>query len=66
MLFRLRRSRRTINARFFTIMSPGLKSEELLKAREKALENMRIKGAFTAQELYNGYKGTWWCVGRLC
>lgn len=35
----------------------GVKREEDLKVREKTLQNLRIKGAFTAQELYDGHRG---------
>jgi hypothetical protein len=34
----------------------GVKREEDLKVREKTLQNLRIKGAFTAQELYDGHR----------
>ena len=30
-----------------------------MKLREKALENLRIKGAFGAQELYDKHRGRW-------
>ena len=51
------------NAVLVTVdMSPdsaaGLKREDDLKVREKAIQNMHMKGAFTAQELYDGHKGT--------
>lgn len=36
----------------------GMKRDEDLKLREKALENLRIKGAFAAQELYDRHRGT--------
>ena len=36
----------------------GVKREEDLKVREKTLQSLRIKGAFTAQELYDGHRGT--------
>jgi len=35
----------------------GVRREEDLKLREKALENLRIKGAFGAQELYDKHRG---------
>lgn len=35
----------------------NLRSEEDMKVKEKARENLRIKGAFTAQELYDGHRG---------
>ncbi len=35
----------------------GMKRDEDLKLREKALENLRIKGAFAAQELYDRHRG---------
>lgn len=34
-----------------------MRREEDLKLREKALENLRIKGAFGAQELYDKHRG---------
>jgi len=34
-----------------------MKRDEDLKLREKALENLRIKGAFAAQELYDRHRG---------
>lgn len=37
--------------------SAGVKREEDLKVREKTLQSLRIKGAFTAQELYDGHRG---------
>lgn len=38
-------------------MCAGVKREEDLKIREKTLQNLRIKGAFSAQELYDGHRG---------
>ncbi len=35
----------------------GIKRDDDLKLREKALENLRIKGAFAAQELYDRHRG---------
>ena len=40
----------------------GVKREEDLKVREKTLQNLRIKGAFTAQELYDGHRGKTACL----
>ena len=39
------------------VVCAGVKREEDLKVREKTLQNLRIKGAFTAQELYEGHRG---------
>lgn len=33
------------------------KQEEDLKVREKVLHNLRVKGAFGAQELYDKHRG---------
>ena len=41
----------------FPVFPPDVKREEDLKVREKTLQNLRIKGAFTAQELYDGHRG---------
>jgi hypothetical protein len=34
-----------------------VRREEEMKLREKALENLKIKGAFGAQELYDKHRG---------
>lgn len=36
---------------------PGVRREEDMKLREKTLENLKIKGAFGAQELYDKHRG---------
>ena len=41
----------------YCFLCTGVKREEDLKVREKTLQNLRIKGAFTAQELYDGHRG---------
>lgn len=35
----------------------GIRREEDMKLREKALQNLKIKGAFGAQELYDKHRG---------
>ena len=35
----------------------NLRADEELKVKEKARESLRIKGAFSAQELYDGHRG---------
>ena len=42
----------------------GVRREEDMKVREKAQENLRIKGAFGAQELYDKHRG-WWYHGDV-
>ena len=43
------------------LLSAGLKREDNMKIREKALESLRIKGAFSAQELYDGHLSKYFC-----
>lgn len=47
----------------------GIRREEDLKLRERALENLKIKGAFGAQELYDKHRGEkiacYLCIGEL-
>ena len=40
----------------------GVRREEDLKLREKTLENLKIKGAFGAQELYDKHRGKRICL----
>lgn len=43
-------------------MNSGLRREEDIKLREKTLQNLKIKGAFGAQELYDKHRGELECV----
>ena len=47
-------------------LTPGVKREEDLKVREKTLQSLRIKGAFTAQELYDGHRGILYMLAVTC
>lgn len=49
------------------MLAAGVKREEDLKVREKTLQSLRIKGAFTAQELYDGHRGEYFqeAIGRI-
>lgn len=44
----------------------NLRSDEDMKVKEKARESLRIKGAFSAQELYDGHRGITTLKSLLC